>query len=73
MATRTDRTEPTDRTGPTDRPDAVLGEPDLTVLPSDEFDRLLRWLDEPDEPMPKIAQAAAREREHPTFIEAEED
>jgi uncharacterized protein (DUF1778 family) len=57
-----------ERTHHTEQPDGALAEPDaVTVLPSEDFDWLLRLLDQPDEPMPKIAQAAARQRERATF------
>lgn len=39
----------------------------MTVLPDEDFDWLLEMLDEPDEPMPKIAEAAARHRGRPAF------
>ena len=51
----------------TEKAESVIAEHAYTLVPDDYFDRLLAALDEPIEPMPKLAAAAAKQRAHPTF------
>jgi hypothetical protein len=48
----------------------AIDEPTCSVLSSDYFDRLLRSLDQPDEPIATLTRTAARERQNPRFRRA---
>ena len=50
-----------------EKAERVIAEHAYTLVPSDYFERLLETLDQPPEPMPELAAAARREREHPRF------
>jgi uncharacterized protein (DUF1778 family) len=47
----------------TDQAGRVLGRSDLTLMPADQFDRLIAALDEPDE-APRLAEAARTARRY---------
>lgn len=53
-----------------EKAEEVIAQHAYTTVPSDYFDRLLASLDEPVEPMPELAAAAARHRADPRVTRA---